>query len=359
MRRIVFAFALIWLFTIQAFPCTTFILEGGKRVYLAKNLDWDWDEGFVLINPKGLQKRALVLSTNAAMWTSKQGSVTFNQFGRELPFGGMNEAGLVVESMWLGKTQYPPADARPEINMLQWIQYQLDNYSSVKEVIESDKKIRLENTDTRARIHYLVCDAQGNSATIEFLNGSMTVHSGKTLGYRALANDTYESSAAALKTDPARGDLSKPLPSKDSMSRFCRAAARAKAFQPGKELAQDVEYAFETLDQIRQGTYTVWQSVYDSSARSIYFRTSRNMKERHIELKSLDFTCRPLVQFADIHADGSPSGNVEFGPLSEEKHHQFLTRFYAQQSLKREVGDLSWMVEPVLMILRAYKCVDQ
>ena len=34
-----------------------------------------------------------------ASWVSKYGSVTFNQYGRELPTGGMNEAGLVVETI--------------------------------------------------------------------------------------------------------------------------------------------------------------------------------------------------------------------------------------------------------------------
>jgi len=31
------------------------------------------------------------------------GSVTFNQVGRDLPYGGINEAGLVVEHMTLEK----------------------------------------------------------------------------------------------------------------------------------------------------------------------------------------------------------------------------------------------------------------
>src|SRR5581483_9546892 len=110
-----------------------------------RNLDWDWENGLVFINARQVQKRAFVLGPNAATWTSKYGSVTFNQFGRELPFGGMNEAGLVVENMWLTETQYPAGDSRPEINMLQWIQYQLDTCSTVAEVIENDKRIRLEN----------------------------------------------------------------------------------------------------------------------------------------------------------------------------------------------------------------------
>lgn len=111
-------------------------MEGSHRIYLGRNLDWDWEDGMIFINPRNVRKTAIVISLqDAAKWTSKYGSVTFNQLGREFPFGGMNEKGLVIENMWLDGTQYPQPDARPEVNMLQWIQYQLDNYSTVAEVV--------------------------------------------------------------------------------------------------------------------------------------------------------------------------------------------------------------------------------
>jgi penicillin V acylase-like amidase (Ntn superfamily) len=45
-------------------------------------------------------------SPNPAKWVSRYGSVTFNQYGCENPTGGMNEAGLVVEQMWLDESAY-------------------------------------------------------------------------------------------------------------------------------------------------------------------------------------------------------------------------------------------------------------
>ena len=64
---------------------------------------------------------------NTISWVSQYGSITFNQYGKEFPTGGMNEKGLVVELMWLDGTIYPQPDERPAIGVLQWIQYQLDN----------------------------------------------------------------------------------------------------------------------------------------------------------------------------------------------------------------------------------------
>jgi penicillin V acylase-like amidase (Ntn superfamily) len=90
-----------------AFPCTTFVQEGGSRVYLCKNLDWDWENGMVFVNPRNIDKTAIVAEIqHAARWTSKYGSVTFNQLGREMPFGGMNEAGHIQANTSSGALKF-------------------------------------------------------------------------------------------------------------------------------------------------------------------------------------------------------------------------------------------------------------
>lgn len=357
-RLALFLLLVCWGGSFPVFSCTTFILEGGDRIYFGRNLDWDWESGMVFINQRNVQKRAFVAAENAVKWKSKYGSVTFNQFGREMPFGGMNEAGLVVENMWLDETKYPATDARPEISMLQWIQYQLDNCGTVEEVIATDKQIRLENTPIRARIHYLVCDAKGDTATIEFLDGEMRVHRGKALGQRALANDPYESSADYLKANPQPEDLTKPLTKTDSLNRFCRAAARAADFKPAKNPTQDVAYAFATLDQVRQGKYTVWQMVYDVPARQIHFRTLTNPQTRRVDLKGLDFDCNRPVQCVDIQSNSVAAGALPFENFDEATHRDYLIKFVSQDSMKQTVGDLSQMIEPLLFTLRTYKCAE-
>ena len=50
----------------------------------------------------------------------------------------MNEKGLVVELMWLDGTTYPQPDERPSVGVLQWIQYQLDNYSTIEKGAQCD-----------------------------------------------------------------------------------------------------------------------------------------------------------------------------------------------------------------------------
>jgi penicillin V acylase-like amidase (Ntn superfamily) len=342
---------------VPAVPCTTFVMEDKGRVYFGRNLDWDWENGWVVINPRQIQKTALVAPGNPAVkWTSKFGSVTFNQFGDEMPFGGMNEAGLVIENMMLDDTRYPAPDARPEIGMLQWIQYQLDTCSNVAEVVASDAKIRLEQPTVPAAIHYLVCDAAGNCATIEFLDGKMVCHQGQSLPYRALANDTYEKSAAYARANPLPANSAKPLKEPHSLARFTCAATRAAGFKSSTP-EKDVAYAFGTLEQIHQGT--VWQMVYDLPDRRIHFRTQSNPRERSVDLKSLDFAHARTVKFADIQANPSSSGALAFADLTEAQHRKYLETFFALESLKRTMGDLTPRIEPSLLMLRSYTPADE
>jgi len=67
------------------------------RVLFGRNYDWNFGDGLIFVNKRGVAKTSSGSeSPNPAKWISRYGSVTFNQYGRENPTGGMNEAGLVV-----------------------------------------------------------------------------------------------------------------------------------------------------------------------------------------------------------------------------------------------------------------------
>jgi choloylglycine hydrolase len=101
------------------YPCTIFLLHQGNRLVFGRNLDWFSGTGLVMVNQRNLEKIALVdPSKKPVKWISKFGSITFNQVGRDLPYGGMNESGLVVEHMTLDKTGYPSKDNRYAIRSI-------------------------------------------------------------------------------------------------------------------------------------------------------------------------------------------------------------------------------------------------
>ena len=105
--------------------------------------------------------------------------------------------------MTLDQTEYPGRDSRPSISACQWIQYQLDNCSTIQDVINTDKGIRI--VDRTSKFHFLICDSSGKGAVIEFINGKMIAWTNGTLPVAALANSPYGISLSAYQTkmDPA------------------------------------------------------------------------------------------------------------------------------------------------------------
>ena len=261
--------------------CTCFFVTSGEARLFARNYDWHVEHGVVTVNKRGLEKTAFAFN-NPAKWTSKYGSVTFNQYGREFPNDGMNEAGLVVAVMWLSDTRYPAIDKRPSIGSAQWLQYQLDTASSVKQVLASDKDIRISQLGG-GQVHYLVADADGNCAAIEWINGERIVHTGQALLAKALANSPYEQSLAYLKRHEGFGGTQTARRTNASLDRFVRASL---ASQSGDA---SVERTFAALASCSQQHRTKWSIVYDLAGRSIQFKTHSAPAIKTLELARLDF----------------------------------------------------------------------
>jgi penicillin V acylase-like amidase (Ntn superfamily) len=116
--------------------CTSVKLTNHQEVVLAQNYDFYYGHGLFIVNKKGVRKTALTDNlteenmyseeSHGAKWVSLYGSVTFNQFARELPTCGMNEAGLAIVSMWHDTVQKTEPRGKNQITELQWIQQQLD-----------------------------------------------------------------------------------------------------------------------------------------------------------------------------------------------------------------------------------------
>jgi penicillin V acylase-like amidase (Ntn superfamily) len=170
--------------------CTSFCLNNGDHCVFGANQDNLIAAGLLFVNKRHVLKTAWDPSTSGeyARWISKYGSVTFVHAGYQLAWAGMNEAGLMISTMALGVTENPAPDERPPLSSSFWVQYQLDNHSTVDEVLASESEVRIADTVD----HYLVCDRTGDCATIEFLEGELVYHRGETLPAKALTNSTYQ-----------------------------------------------------------------------------------------------------------------------------------------------------------------------
>jgi choloylglycine hydrolase len=304
--------------TSAAYGCTTFVLRKDHILLFGRNLDWCTGTGLVIINPRHLQKVALAPADgNPAQWVSKYGSITFNQIGRELPYGGFNEAGLIVEHMTLDQTTYPAADDRATIQATQWIQYQLDNHATVDGVIASDSTLRI--AESFSKFHFLVCDQSGRAATIEFLDGRMVPHFGDELPVPVLANSTYEASLDAHRSGEKAPD--------PSIYHFMTAARMVRDFDPVTN-RDPIDYAFNILSSVSQGPQTKWSIVYDipneeihikvfetpliQGDHKIFFRAPGVAHVKTIDMKAIDYETLETAQVLALDFDGEGCQNNRF-----------------------------------------------
>lgn len=313
---------LLSLYFNAALPCSTFFIDHNGQMVFGRNYDWVAGTGLVCTNHRGLRKTSFPASDGGTIsWTSKYGSLSFNQYGKEFPTGGMNEKGLVVELMWLSETEYPPQDSRPSISVLQWIQYQLDNSANIDEVIATDKLLRITGVTTP--LHYLVADAAGNAATIEFLGGKMVVHRGSQLNYPVLTNSPYAQSVQYAKQAVAGNGTVRGA---GSLERFARACQLIGQYKSGNSKASLVDHSFSILESLSQGNYTKWSIVYDITNRQIHFRTNAAPQVKRVSFAAFDFSCSAVPLFLDMNQLLSGEANRSFKPLTAEINFETLRR---------------------------------
>ena len=297
-----------------SFACTSFVLKTSQTLLFGSNYDNDIWPGLLYVNKKNVEKTGWEPGTTGeiAKWLSEYGSVTFNVAGYQLAWAGMNEKGLVMSTMALGETKNPEPDERPPLASPLWMQYVLDTCATVDDVIATDKMVRIKDTVD----HYLVCDAGGEAAVVEFLNGKMVVHRRESLPIKALANSVYSECVSEWK----EGILKDGSGSK---SRVARVEEKLSNFDPSGTTSP-VTYAFGILDSVSSPPYTRWSIVFDLQNRIIHFKSYDNRKERRIDLKKVDYRCETPAMMLDVHA--GLEGDVT-GAFKEIDQHYSLDHF--------------------------------
>ncbi|MDA3943648.1 MAG: linear amide C-N hydrolase [Bacteroidetes bacterium] len=294
---------------LAVFPCTTFVYSTAEgQLFFGRNFDFPAGMGHIEINKANTIKSSMAPEGEAVFsWVSRFGSISFNQIGREFPYGGMNEAGLIIEQMWHQEAKYPEKDSRAALSELQWIQYQLDMAESVEDIIDSDRLVRIADASI-ATLHFLVADASGTVATIEFFEGEMVVHKGENLPYKVLANCSYEVSVDFVGKKQEDNNAAFSPWVENSSGRFATAASLLDKM-PAEESA--VDGSFNVLQAVAQKGQTQWSIVYDQANRCIFFRTMANDKLREIKLDDFDFRCESPDYFLDIDANPQLKENIK------------------------------------------------
>jgi choloylglycine hydrolase len=258
----------------------------------------------------------------------KYGSVTFNQLSLELPVSGMNETGLAVALLWHEEGDYGDDNDCSRLSPLQWIQYQLDNFESVAEVIDGLNTIRPEQGPIP--LHFTVLDARGNSLLVEFINGELVLHENSDCPI--LTNNSYLTCLA----DASQKSASLEQLNNTSIGRFNH--LYKQFLDLGNRASPNT--GFDLLNSVSQtpgngetfpwnsdessNTITAWSIVFDPTNKIIFLKTHQNRAVRNLYLKHFNFEADGDYLVMDIHAGTPGSATPFFTHYSKEKNHHIL-----------------------------------
>ena len=168
-----------------------------------------------------------------------------------MPFDGMNEKGLVVTMAAIPFADAPISSDKVSIGEIAVIRLLLDYAADVDEAIELLDEYNVVMTDPP--IHYLIADANGESAIIEFLDNEMMV---------------YRSNESQIITNFLVTGLNLPL---ESPCRRYNSVFSDISSENGKLSSDNV---FQILDDSSQSS-TIWSIVYDIENLSIQISMGR------------------------------------------------------------------------------------
>ncbi len=326
--------ALLFLMTFanQIDACTAFSIFDGEKNMVGKNYDYIYEKGFMAVNKRNMRKQAacVVPIKNPARWTSHYGSVTFNQYGRDFPVGGMNEAGLVAEVLWIDDSQLPAfnEEGAPLLDEGQWIQYMLDQYGSVEEVVAHAHDIQIF-TRGFSQLHYFLSDSSGNSAVIEYINGELVIHDSSKFDVYGITNSSYtQSMSYALSYDDSSyEDTSIHIGNSfqyNSLQRFVYLSDMLNYFRKAT-----TKNTFNILNKVTQRKFTLWQIAYETDSRRIHFvnRKGDNSTTHIVKFATLDFSNKTPAMIMDLTGDITGEFTGEFVPYKREHNRRSLEIF--------------------------------
>jgi len=296
------------------------MLEADSGFYFAHSLQeggMPRVNGYAFLNPRDTWKSGYGLpvlfgqepaTEPALIWKSRYGSVTFNPLGRELPDGGMNEAGLFIWEMGFGP-EYPTDERLPILFQMQWMQYQLDNYATVEEVTANVDRVALDGWGW----HYFVADRSGNAAIIDHLDGSARVYTGSELPLPLCTNSSYPVAMEFLSEHEGfGGDI------EITQTRF----GTIPVFIYGAKLLSEhtneepVQYCLDTLDAM--GTGLRWSVVFDAQNTTAHFTTNVEKNRRSFKFSPEDFDPALGSRMLDVNATGTGDVRPAFLPYDRE-----------------------------------------
>ncbi len=327
-------------FAIPAFACTRCLhVCVDNTVIVGRSMDWMEDpKSEIWVFPRGMQRQGAA-GPQSLEWTSQYGSLIVSFYGAA-SVDGMNEKGLVANTLYLAESDYGrPVAGRPTISIAAWAQYILDSYATVAEAVAALEK---EPFTVVAPVlpngspgvgHVALSDPSGDSAILEYIAGKLVIHHGRQ--YTVMTNSPPFDQQLALNAywKEIGGDVMLPGTSRAS-DRFARTSfyinaipremtgQRAIAAVFGVIRGASVPLGIATPGMPNIAS-TIWRTVHDHGTRTVFFDSATSPTVFWLPLADLEFAAGSPVRRLPL-ADGQTYSGAATDALIEAEPFTFL-----------------------------------
>jgi penicillin V acylase-like amidase (Ntn superfamily) len=325
---IVLIFLSILVFNEKTAACTRVVYQGPNGMIItARSMDWKGDiPANLWIFPRGIERTGEA-GSNSINWRSKYGSVITSSWDLASS-DGMNEKGLVGNLLWLAESVYPEFEKngnKKGLAVSLWLQYALDNFTSVSEVVNAFGKndfliasAHIPGTDIFATVHLSVSDATGDNAILEYIDGKLVIHHDRK--YTTMTNSPVFEEQLAISSywKGIPGTIMLPGTNR-AADRFVRASyyinaipktdntrvATSSVFSVIRNCSVPLGISSETEPNISS---TRWRTVADQKNLIYYFDNVLNPNVIWVEFSKIDFSEKAKVRKLSLENNENYSG---------------------------------------------------
>lgn len=304
--------------------------DANGSVIVGRNMDFHMD---LLSNlwkyPRGIERTDGVHGN--LRWRSKYGSLVATAFDL-IATDGMNEEGFAGHILWLAESNYgKPEASATQLSQAVWLQYYLDNFSTVADAVEWTNQSQVEIAQLFdptghlvPTLHLAINDATGDSAIIEYTDGKPKVYHSRD--YKVMTNSpTYDEQLELVGVYQGLGG-DKPLPGSTLASdRFARALFYVEHQVQPKTQVDAIAAMFSIIRNAAQpfrtpepgkpdASQTIWQVVLDLTNKRYVFESTTRPGMVWVDFDELSFnegtkTLR-LDLVSRLALEGGLAGNV-------------------------------------------------
>jgi penicillin V acylase-like amidase (Ntn superfamily) len=171
--------------------CTRALYVGSDNLVITgRTMDWGEDNHPNLwLFPRGMARDG-ASPGDTVKWTSRYGSLGVQAYTGIAD--GINEAGLVMNGLYLAESDYGKSSGRRTISIMAFGQYVLDSFGNVAEAVAGLREDSIQiiapalPNGREASVHMSVSDRSADSAIFEWIDGKQVVHHGKQ--YKVMTN---------------------------------------------------------------------------------------------------------------------------------------------------------------------------